>query len=396
MTDQPASHRRAAWPLAFAETLVWAGLFYSFPALLPHWEADLGWSKTELSAAFTLALVASALIAPVWGRFIDQGHGRILFAAGAAAGGCLLLALSQATQLWQFYALWVCIGVSAGACLYEACFSVLTVMLGAEAKKAITLVTLIAGFAGTVAFPAADVMAEVAGWRGALQAFAALILAVAVPLIWFGARGADHARARVAANPATARRAKPVTREASFWLLAGAWVMTALGHGAVMTHMLPILDDRGLHPETAVLAASMIGPMQVAGRLAMMAAERHVSTLTIALGTYVATGLAAAALLGAGAASGLIVAFVVLHGAGYGVTSITRPVVVADVLGREGFGVTSGLLAIAFVGGGAAAPTAAALLWESGGYDMVLAMVIGASALGMTALFAAWRVSRAQ
>ncbi len=53
------------WPLAVAETIVWAALYYSFPALLPEWEAELGWSKTELSTAFTLALVGSARLAPV-------------------------------------------------------------------------------------------------------------------------------------------------------------------------------------------------------------------------------------------------------------------------------------------------------------------------------------------
>ena len=50
------------------------------PALLPTWEAELGWSKTDLSAGFTLALVASALLAPLAGRLIDHGHGRAVLA----------------------------------------------------------------------------------------------------------------------------------------------------------------------------------------------------------------------------------------------------------------------------------------------------------------------------
>ena len=47
--------RRIVWPLAVAETLVWAALYYSFPALLLEWERNLGWSKTELAGALTLA-----------------------------------------------------------------------------------------------------------------------------------------------------------------------------------------------------------------------------------------------------------------------------------------------------------------------------------------------------
>ena len=59
---EPHPFRRIVWPLAVAETIVWAAMYYSFPALLPAWESDLGWSKTELSGAFTLALVVSAVL----------------------------------------------------------------------------------------------------------------------------------------------------------------------------------------------------------------------------------------------------------------------------------------------------------------------------------------------
>jgi hypothetical protein len=41
-----APFRQIVWPLAIAETIVWAAMFYSFPALILVWERDLGWSKT--------------------------------------------------------------------------------------------------------------------------------------------------------------------------------------------------------------------------------------------------------------------------------------------------------------------------------------------------------------
>src|SRR3546814_2244314 len=73
---------------------------------------------------------------------------------------------------------------------------------------------------------------------------------------------------------------------------------------------------------------------------------------------------AVAALITAGASPALLAAFVILEGAGYGVTAISRPVVSATVLGRDGFGAISGALALPFIGATALAPTFGAALWS--------------------------------
>ena len=80
--------------LAAGQTLVWATLFYSFPALLLRWERDLGWSKSELTAAITLAILASALCSPFTGRVIDRGWGPQLMFLSSVIGGVGLLFLS--------------------------------------------------------------------------------------------------------------------------------------------------------------------------------------------------------------------------------------------------------------------------------------------------------------
>ncbi len=387
--------RRIVWPLALAQTLIWAATYYAFPALLPAWEADLGWSKTELSAAFTMALLVSGALAPLAGRIIDRGYGTQAFAGGALLAAALLAALSQVTALWQFYGIWIGLGIAMSATLYEACFAVLTRAMGADAKRAITLVTLVAGFAGTVSFPSADALVESVGWRGAVAVFAAVVALIVVPLVWTGCRRAElQAAGEAPAASPKMTQALGATKTLTFWFLALAFALSALDHGMIITHILPILDDRAVHPEAAVLAASMIGPMQVAGRLAMMAAERRVSTLVIAASCYLAMALAAAALLGAGAVPGLVVVFVILHGAGNGVTSIVRPVVTALLLGRRNFGIIAGFLAAPYMAGYAVGPTLAALGWEAGGYDLVLVLAVLISLAGLAALLAAWRAAR--
>ncbi|TDJ65528.1 MAG: MFS transporter, partial [Proteobacteria bacterium] len=296
---------------------------------------------------------------------------------------------------WQFYAVWLALGVAMSGALYEACFAVLTRAMGANAKKAITLVTLVAGFAGTISFPSAHALAAIVGWRGVVLTFAIAVVFVAVPLIWFACRTAeDNGKTRAPSTSAKAGDVLRIFRRATFWLLAVSFAMIAFDHSILLTHLLPILDERDIHSEAAILAASMIGPMQVAGRLAMMAAERYVSTLFIFATCFVAMSISALSLLGAGTTPALLVTFVLFQGAGYGVTSIMRPVVIAEFLGREDFGVIAGMLAIPFLTATAAAPTIAALVWEKGGYDWVIWLAFAAAVVGLLSMLTAVSFSR--
>ncbi|CAB1075629.1 hypothetical protein D1AOALGA4SA_3445 [Olavius algarvensis Delta 1 endosymbiont] len=386
--------RRIVWPLAIAQIIMWAAMFYLFPALLLVWEGELGWSKTELSGAFTLALVVSAVLAPAVGRLIDRGQGSRTITGSAFLGSLLLVLLSMVTKLWQFYAVWIVIGVAMAGGLYEACFAILTRVMGTRAKKAITWVTLIAGFAGTVAFPGAHALVGIFGWRGAVLSFAAAIFFIAAPLNWFGCRLSErHCETCAVVAGRKTTETSGVFRSAGFWLLAVAFTAVALDHGVLLTHLLPLLNERGIQSQTAVLAASMIGPMQVAGRLAMVAVGNRVSTLGIFIVAYIALASAALGLLVSATVPVFLAVFILLQGAGFGVMSIMRPVMTAELFGRHDFGLISGALAVPYIGAAAAAPTIAALIYGVGGYELVIWFAGGAAGLGLISLLAAATVS---
>ena len=146
--------------LAIGEILVWAAFLYVFPAMIVRWEEAFGWSKTELTGAITLAIFMSALASPIAGRIIDLGKGAFLMAGSTLAGGLSLVALSMVTTLVQFYIVWAVIGVLLAGCLYDPCFALVTRARGADAKRGIILITLVAGFASTISFPAIHVLAD--------------------------------------------------------------------------------------------------------------------------------------------------------------------------------------------------------------------------------------------
>ncbi len=383
--------------LALGETILWAGLYYIFPALLLRWELAEGWSKITLTAAFTGAVIMSAIFSPVVGRLIDKGRGPEIMAGSALFGSSLVALLPLANSIWLFAGIWLLIGVAMGGCLYEPCFALITRTRGLEARRAITLVTLFAGFASTLSFPLNHRIAELFGWEAAALTLAGIMAACAVPLIWLGAK---HLEAEwqtrqvpvseqaedvvLTSNDLQAQHTSDNYHQHSvtnvlhypvFWLLVAGFSLLAVNHGVVLNHFLPILQDRGIHPDLAVFAASMIGPMQVVGRLMVMATERHVSSHVITIGCFVAVTLATVSLFTATVSPILIAPFVILQGSGYGVISIMKPVVTREVLGGEDFGTISGLIAVPYLIAYALAPFLGSLLWEVGGYQLVLVTI---------------------
>lgn len=375
---------RVIAPLALAETLIWAITFYMFPAMLPTWEAELGWDKTVLTGAFTLALLLSAAVAPLAGRLIDRSLGRHTMIASVLLA-CLCMAwLSRAQTPLAFYLAWAGIGVAMGGALYEACFAFVTRMLGDGARRAITAITLVAGLAGTVSFPLTHWLNGVLGWRGTLLVYAAIALAVVAPLIAIVPRAPrSQAGAGVTLSGYSLRDALKLP---VFWLLAIGFALVALEHGIVITHLLPILEQRGLAESAAVLAASMIGPMQVLGRLGMVAVQNRLSILAIAMLSVCCLAAAAVSLYLVAAMALIAIPFVLLQGAGNGVVSIARPVLTAECVGRANFGVISGIVALMFMMMMALSPSVASLLWRLGGYDLVIGFVIGCCAAAMACL----------
>lgn len=377
------------WKLAVAETLVWAGLYYLFPALMVQWEQAEGWSKTDLSLAFSMAIAVSALGAPMAGRWIDRGQGRWVLTGAATLGGLALIALTMTHDFAVFFALWMVMGVAMAGCLYEPCFAFITYVRGEGAQRAITLVTLAAGFASTIAFPLANALASALGWRAAVAVFAVLVLGVAVPLFWSGA--CEPEASHVAKVPVAEAARPQVLSRPAFWLLAVAFSMTALAHSMLISHLLPLLSERGVSLQNAVLTASLIGPMQVAGRVALMTFERRVSVYVVAGLSFAFIVVATTSLYLSGTVMAGLMLFAVLQGAGYGVTSITKPVVTARIMGRQNFGAIAGALAVPYMMSYALAPSLAAGVWRLGGYD---AVVLLAMFLPLVGLAAFWRATR--
>ena len=378
--------------MALGQTMAWASLLYVFPALLLRWEQSLGWSKTLLTVAVSLALVMSALFSPLAGRLIDNGRGALLMAGTCCLGGVSVFLLSTVVAPWQFLLLCAVTGCATAGCLYEPCFALVTRAYGADAKRNIIAITLIAGFASTISFPAAHWLSDYYEWRGAVRVFGVVAILVAAPLLWFGAQRieATAVRAQIS-NERSVPFQQLLTRR--FVLLAVAFALLAVVHGATLHHLIPILVERGLALHQAVLIASVIGPMQVVGRIVIMIIDRCSSNHMVTLACFSALAAAMLLLLGTDLSAGLALPFVVLFGSGYGIVSVVRPVIAREILGNQAFGAKTGMLALFYLLGAAVAPFLGALIWTVGGYQSMLVILLVFIVIGLTLYRIAWRES---
>ncbi|MDN5787705.1 MFS transporter [Pseudorhodobacter sp.] len=381
------------WLLAIGQTLGFACMFYSFAALILSLDADLGWDKRLFALGPMLAIGISAVLAPVMGRLVDSGRGQALLVAGAVLGGIALFALAQVRTPAQYLSVWAVIGLAQSACLYDVAFAYLVRRYGTEARPRIIRVTLVAGLASTIAFPAGALLAESFGWRGAVLVGAAVMLLITAPAHWFACqwiRAATVVEIDVGGSKGVAVAA---LRRSVFWGLAGLFGLVGLNHWILINFLVPLLLALGVSHGWAVLAASLVGPSQTLGRFVLMQAEARIGTkraLLITIGMMLA---ASAALAGVGASGLLIFVFATLQGGAMGIMTILRPVLVADALGRAQFGAINGMLSISSLGASAIAPLVAAALFEGAG---PMGMIGASFAMALAALgLAHWLVTQA-
>jgi hypothetical protein len=123
-----------------------------------------GWGKATLAAGPTLAFLIMAMLTPFSGRLVDRGLGGEMLIWGPVLAAARVAGLGLAISPSGWMAAWALIGLAQTGCLYETCFAFLTRRLGTAARAAITRVTLVVGFAGTLTFPLGHVLGG--GWVG--------------------------------------------------------------------------------------------------------------------------------------------------------------------------------------------------------------------------------------
>jgi len=364
--------------LGLTQLIAWGTTFYLPAVVMGVAGPDLGLSRAGTVGAFSWALVVSGLCAPRMGRWIDRHGGRGVLASGTVLLAVGLALLAAARGPWAWYGGWTVLGVGMALALYDAAFATAGRLLGTAAGSVITGITLIAGFASSVFWPAGVALVHRFGWRATLLVYGGTLLAVNLPLILLlvpraGAPGAIVA-ARAAGVPVGRRRVAALACLSGFFSLR--WLITS----AIAVYVLHLFQALGLSAGQAVLAAALIGPGQVLGRVVDWSVGRRFGVLARArlAAALLPMGVVVLALGGAVA----VPVFAVLYGMSNGILSINRGTLPMAIFGPAGYAALLGWLAVPPLLAQAAAPSVAAPLVAA---VPALGVFVAAGALGVVA-----------
>jgi MFS family permease len=383
--------------------------YYGMSALFKPLIAEYGWTRAQLSAAFSMRSIEGGLEGPFGGMLIDKyGPRKITIISTIIASLGLLLVLFV-RDIWQFVIVWgfvVSLGYNLG--LYDTVNAAVAKWFVRKRGRAISLVTIGGGLGAPVVVPVMTWIIINHGWRLALIFVAISTLAVCLPLAWFwmrdhppehygllpdgdtvirgeGAEGghANHYFEEYEFTP------KQALRTRSFWMMLIAFALSGGITAAVTMHQMPYLMDIGIDPLAAAGVLGLMATMSLPGRVVFAwVGDRWGERIALILGYAFKT---VGVLIWTIATNmSMIMLFVVLYGIGYGGTIPVSSSLRASYFGRKAYATITGYTTFFTAMTNIAYPIFAGWSYDvSGSYTSAFTIIAGAQALAIVFMYLA-------
>jgi hypothetical protein len=365
--------------LGVAQIFGWGSSYYLLGALAKPIASETGWPLVLVLSGLSLALLVAGGISPQMGRAVARRGGKLVLAASTLLLAVGLVVVASSRSPIGYLLGWSVMGLGMGLGLYDAAFAALGAHFGPTSRKLITALTLIAGFSSTLTWPLSFLLLDAVGWRGACLAYAALEIAVCLPLyLLFSPIAGVTVRSDAGAATSGARSLS--SPRSDFYILGVILTLISSVTAILSVNLISIIVALGVASGAAVGLATLLGPAQIFARLVeMVVGRRYHPTITLAL----ATGCLAIGIVFLLASRTAIVMGVLLYGGGIGVAWVARGTVPMAIFGPETYAVQVGRLARPALIAQAVAPTFGAFLMQQWGVVATLNIL---AAIALTAL----------
>lgn len=357
---------------------------YTFSVFVKPLAAEFGWSREAISSGFAIAAVTLGLCSPLLGQWIDRFGPRRIILICMPVYGCAILSLSLLhSGVSQFYLTCFVLGVVGNGAAHLAYSRSISTWFHRRLGMALAFVMVGAGLGAMILPVIAQSIINRSGWRAAYGSLGGLALLLGLPLSWRyirERRSDEHTSAAVAHSGVTWQQG---LRSFSFWTITAILFVSSISMNGAITHLSPLLTDRGITAENAALCASILGGSSLLGRVVVgWLLDRFfgprvafVINLITALGIFL---LARASSFPAGCLAAALI------GVGAGGEAATTPYLLTRYFGLRAFSTLYGLTWTFYAAAGAIGPVILGHAFDAtGSYSSLLVLL--AAALGLAA-----------
>lgn len=336
--------------LGITQIVGWGTSFSTLPIFGTVLSADLGLGREVIFGGLTLMLLVSALVSARVGGLVDRLGARPVMVTGSFIAALAMAVQSRSVGLVSYMIPWVLIGIASPMMLSNSAMPGLVQVVGPNARRAITALTLMSGLTGTVFLPLNKLLLDSIGWREAYLVFAVMHVFICAPIHYLvlNPRGgrAQLAGAPTRAAPPPDGLLAPAHRRRAFVLMA-IWACTeGLITWGLYIQIIDIFKAAGLSDGVAIGLWAIVGPAQAAARFTDLVLGGRLSILTIALASAVLTSASFLAFAPFGVSFWPAVLFCACMGLGHGLFAIARNALPLALFGAREFGHYLGLLTV--------------------------------------------------
>ncbi len=376
---------------------------FTFGVFIAPLSQEFSWSRGEISVAFSLAMLMLGLCSPAVGRLVDRLGARRVILPATLLFGIGLMAIALVRELWQLYLIYLAMGLVGGGTAPVPYSTVVSRWFDRRRGLALGLMMVGTGLGMFIMPSFAHGLIERVGWRTAYVVLGAMVILITIPIVGLLLRDHPHAMGLhpdgIASAPSlgTSTSSAPsgsawkadltlsqALRTPAFWLLVLAFFfVSATVHGC-LTHLAPMLTDRGVSPRDAARATSLLGGAVLVGRVVTGYLLDRFFAPRVALAFFTGTFIGVS-LLWSGAAHEVALLSAFLVGLGMGAEVDIIAYLVSRYFGLQAFASIYGYAFASYILGGLAGPLVMGLgvdwtgayQWPLGIFLVIMLVAIG-------------------
>lgn len=330
--------------LGITTTIGYGTLFYSFTIMSQEFEKEFLWSKTFIFGIFSLGIFLGGLLAPKIGKFLDNHGARVVMSVGSLLCALGLFFVSNIQSQLNYIFSIIFLEIVSTLVLYEAAFVAFSQLAGNKARLPITQITLIAGFASTIFWPLISFLLSFLSWREVYLILAFFHLFIALPIHFFILKKDVLIKTDMKFSNSfdDSLELEGKIRKKSLILVGTVFSLMAIPITVMQTHFLGLMSGFGIEMTSAIALGALIGPSQVGSRIIEITLSKKITPIISGIFSTFIMSLGILALYFSGYEILLATFFVVLYGAGQGLTDIIRGSIPLYLFGKDNLGKTIG------------------------------------------------------